>query len=110
MADDPKNPQNPQNPAGPQGQPQMQMQLHIEDAVAQGVYANMAVVHHNETEFVLDFLYVLPQVPKAVVRSRIITSPKHLKRLVSALQDNLTRYEAQFGRLEASGPTMPPMH
>jgi hypothetical protein len=107
MADDPKNPSS----SNPQGAPaQQQMQLHIEDSVAQGVYANMAVVHHNETEFVLDFLYVLPQIPKAVVRSRVITSPKHLKRLVLALQDNLTRYEAQFGRLEASGPTLPPMH
>ncbi len=100
MADDPKTPQAHQH----------QMQLHIDDTIAQGIYSNMAMVHHNETEFVLDFMYVLPQVPKAVVRSRIITSPKHLKRLVAALQDNLVRYEAQFGRLEPSGPTMPPMH
>ncbi len=90
--------------------PQVQMQLQIDDATANGIYANMALVHHNETEFVLDFLYVLPQVPKAVVRSRVITSPKHLKRLLTALQDNLNRYEAQFGRLEASGPIAPPMH
>ena len=104
MPDDPKPPQPPQVPAG-----QVQMQLHIDDAVAPGVYSNLAVVHHNETEFVLDFLYVLPQVPKALVRSRIITSPKHLKRLVAALNEDIQRYEAKFGRLEASGPTTPPM-
>ena len=90
--------------------PQLQLQLHVDDATAQGVYANMAMVNHNETEFVLDFIYVQPQVPKAVVRSRVITSPKHLKRLVAALQENIARYEAQFGKVDVSGPALQPWH
>jgi hypothetical protein len=85
--------------------PQIQIQIQIDDQVAQGIYANMAMVNHNETEFVLDFIYVQPQA-KAQVRSRIITSPKHLKRFLLALQDNVARYEAQFGKLDVgtAGP------
>ena len=94
----------------PQGQPQFQLQLHVDDATAQGVYVNMAMVNHNETEFVMDFIYVQPQVPKAVVRSRVITSPKHLKRLVAAMQDNIARYEQQFGKIDVSGPAPQPWH
>ena len=75
-----------ETPAAPQ---QMQIQLEIDPLTAQGVYANMAMLNHNETEFVIDFIYVQPQVPKAVVRARIINSPKHMKRLLHALQDNV---------------------
>ncbi len=87
--------------------PQVQIQLQIDDAVAQGMYVNMAMVNHNETEFVIDFIYVQPQVPKAVVRARVINSPKHLKRLMHALQDNLAKYEAQYGKIDISGPVPP---
>lgn len=91
--------------------PQVQIQIHIDDATANGVYANMAMVNHGETEFVLDFIFVQPQAPKAQVRSRIITSPRHVKRLLLALQDNVARYEAQFGKIELSGPGGPlPVH
>jgi hypothetical protein len=83
---------------------QIQIQVQIDDQTAQGVYANMAMVNHNETEFVVDFIYVQPQVPKATVRSRVINSPKHIKRLLLALQENIAKYEAQFGRIEV-GPT-----
>jgi len=88
--------------------PQVQIQLEIDQQTAYGIYANMALVNHNETEFVLDFIYVQPQAPKAVVRARVINSPKHMKRLLLALQDNLAKYEAQFGKIDISGP-MPPM-
>ena len=60
----------------------------------------MALVNHTETEFTLDFIYVQPQQPKAKVRSRIITSPKHMKRLVAAMQDNLAKFEAKYGVIE----------
>jgi len=93
-----------ETPAAPQ---QMQIQLEIDPLTAQGVYANMAMLNHNETEFVIDFIYVQPQVPKAVVRARIINSPKHMKRLLHALHDNVAKYEAQFGKIDISGP-MPP--
>ena len=84
--------------------PQMQIQLEIDAQTAQGVYANMAMLNHNETEFVIDFIYVQPQAPKAVVRARIINSPKHMKRLLHALQENVAKYEAQFGKIDVSGP------
>ena len=80
--------------------PQIQIQVQIDDHVAQGVYANMAMVNHNETEFVVDFIYVQPQIPKAQVRARVINSPKHIKRFLLALQENVAKYEAQFGRIE----------
>src|SRR5438309_889421 len=84
--------------------PQMQIQLQIDDNIAQGMYVNMAMLNHNETEFVIDFIYVQPQAPKAVVRARVINSPKHMKRLMMALQDNVAKYEAQFGKIDISGP------
>jgi hypothetical protein len=87
--------------------PQVQIQLEIDPQIANGVYANMALVNHNETDFVLDFIYLQPQGPKAVVRARVINSPKHMKRLLLALQDNVARYEAQFGKIDITGP-MPP--
>src|SRR5689334_18863229 len=94
------------NPPG-QAPQQVQIQLQIEDAIANGAYANMALVNHNETEFVIDFVYVQPQAPKAVVRARVINSPRHMKRLLHALQDNVSKYEAQFGKIDVSG-MLPP--
>lgn len=87
--------------------PPMQIQLEIDAQTAQGMYANMAVLNHNETEFVVDFIYVQPQAPKASVRARIITSPKHAKRLLHAFQENVAKYEAQFGKIDISGPLPP---
>jgi hypothetical protein len=60
----------------------------------------MALVNHTETEFTIDFIYVQPQQPKAKVRSRVITNPKHMKRLLVAMQDNLAKFEAKFGAIE----------
>ncbi len=77
--------------------PETALQIHIDDAVANGTYANMALVNHSDAEFTLDFIYVQPQQPKASVRARVITSPRHMKRLLLAMQDNLARYEARFG-------------
>lgn len=79
--------------------PEVQLQIQLDDEVASGQYANMALVNHTETEFTLDFIYVQPQQPKAKVRSRIITSPKHMKRLLLAMQDNIQKYEAKFGTI-----------
>src|SRR4051794_14659970 len=92
------------SPDKPETPSQVQIQLQIDEQTAQGVYVNMAMVNHNETEFVIDFIYVQPQAPKAVVRARVINSPKHMKRLLHALQDNVAKYEAQFGKIDVSGP------
>ncbi len=83
---------------------EIQLQVQLDDDVAQGVYINMAMVNHTETEFTLDFVFIQPQQPKGKVRSRIITSPKHAKRLLAALQENLGKYEARFGTIDMSGP------
>jgi Protein of unknown function (DUF3467) len=88
----------------PSAPPPVQIQLQIDEQTAQGMYANMAMVNHNETEFVIDFIYVQPQAPKAVVRARVINSPKHMKRFLLALQENVAKYESQFGKIDVSGP------
>src|SRR5512138_3088558 len=85
----------------------IQIQLELDPAVANGVFVNSAFVSHTETEFTLDLIYVQPGPPghpgnalKATVRARAITTPKHLKRLLLAIQDNLSKYEARFGAVE----------
>jgi hypothetical protein len=89
--------------------PEAQLQIQLDDDVADGLYANMALVNHTETEFTLDFIYVQPQQPKARVKSRIITNPKHMKRLLMAMQDNLAKFEAKFGTVVLSEDDSP-MH
>ena len=76
-----------------------QLQIELKEDVAEGVYSNLAVIAHSSSEFVLDFVRVMPGVAKAQVKSRIVMTPEHAKRLAYALQDNLRRYEAQFGEI-----------
>ncbi len=87
----------PEHPTKP---PEIQLQIQLDESVADGHYVNMALVNHTETEFTLDFIYVQPQQPKAKVRSRIITNPKHMKRLILAMQDNVAKYESKFGVIQ----------
>ncbi|MCB4755898.1 MAG: DUF3467 domain-containing protein [Elusimicrobia bacterium] len=96
MPDQPKQPQ--------------QLQVEIDDVTAQGVYCNLAFLTHSEQEFIMDFMFLSPQQPKAKVRSRVITSPKHAKRFLAALMDNIQKYEARFGAipLDTSPPPPPP--
>ena len=75
----------------------MQLQVEMDDATAQGIYANLAGVTHSETEFIFDFLFLQPNQPKAKLRARIISSPVHTKRFLMALQENIKRYEDRFG-------------
>ena len=77
--------------------PSLQLQSEIDENVANGQYVNMALVNHTDTEFTVDFVYVPPRQTRAKVRSRIITSPKHLKRLLATLQEGITRYESRYG-------------
>lgn len=76
-----------------------QLQIELKEEVAQGVYSNLAVIGHSSSEFVLDFVSVLPGLPKAEVRSRVILAPEHAKRLVAALEENIRNYEAVFGSI-----------
>jgi hypothetical protein len=80
--------------------PSFQLQIEIDPATANGAFVNMVFVNHNETEFTLDLVYVQPQAPKGTVRARAITTPKHMKRLLAAIQDNLAKYEARFGVID----------
>ena len=80
------------------------IQIQLDEEMAQGMYSNLAMVNHTDSEFTLDFIYVQPQQPKAKVRARIITSPRHIKRLLEALKDNVSKYEKRFGTIDISGP------
>lgn len=76
------------------------IQVQMDDQVAQGTYANLVLINHSENEFLLDFAFMQPGNPTAKVNTRIISSPKHTKRLLRALQNNLDRYESRFGEIE----------
>lgn len=78
---------------------ELKLEIQIDDDVASGQYINMAVVNHNDSEFVLDCIYVQPQAPKAKVQARLITSPRHAKRLLLALQNNVVSYEQRYGAI-----------
>ena len=80
-------------------QQEVKLEIQLDEDMAQGAYVNLAVVNHNEAEFVADFIFVQPQSPRAKVRSRIILSPQHAKRFMAALQDNINRYEQNFGEI-----------
>ena len=90
---------------------QNENQINIEptEDMAEGTYANLAIITHSNSEFVLDFIRVMPGVPKAKVKSRIIVTPDHAKRLLAALKDNIEKYEAAFGKINQGGgaPTFP---
>ncbi len=93
-----------------QKQQELRIEIQLDEETAQGAYANLAVVNHTDAEFTLDFIFVQPQAPRAKVRSRVITSPRHVKRMIRVLQDNLARYEAQFGPVAIeSGPEQEPV-
>ncbi len=83
----------------------MGMELDLDEAVAQGNYSNLVIISHSTSEFILDFASILPGMPKAKVKSRIILTPEHAKRLLLSLQENITRYESAIGQIEI--PTLP---
>lgn len=74
-----------------------QLNIELSEEVAEGVYANLAVITHSSSEFVLDFIRVMPGVPKAKVKSRIVLTPDHAKRLLAALEDNIAKFEMNNG-------------
>jgi hypothetical protein len=84
------------------GAPQ-QLQIELGEREAEGIYSNLAIITHSPAEFIIDFTRVTPGVPRARVHSRIIMTPQHLKLFVNALQENLERYENQFGEIRVDG-------
>ena len=81
---------------------QMGMDIELDGDVAQGNYSNLAIISHSTSEFILDFAAILPGMPKAKVKSRIILTPEHAKRLLLSLQENIQRYESSVGKINIS--------
>lgn len=87
---------------------QQAINIELTENVAEGTYSNLAVITHSSSEFVLDFIRVMPNVPKAKVQSRIIMTPQHAKRLMRALQDNIQKFESVNGKItENNEPSFP---
>jgi hypothetical protein len=78
---------------------QQQLNIELGDDVAEGIFSNLVMIAHGPEEFILDFIRVMPGVPKARVKSRVVVTAPHAKRLLAALADNIRRYEAQFGEI-----------
>ena len=76
------------------------LNIELSEEIAQGSYSNLAIINHSPSEFVLDFIQMMPGVPKAKVKSRIILTPQHAKRLMKALNDNVSKYEDQHGEIQ----------
>ncbi len=83
---------------------QKQIQIELDEKIAQGEYANFSIVTHSPAEFVLDFARMLPGMPKAKVKSRIIMTPAQTKTLMLILQDNVRKYEGKFGEIKMLKP------
>lgn len=89
---------------------QNQLNIELTEDIAEGTYSNLAVISHSPTEFVVDFIRMMPNVPKAKVKSRIILTPHHAKRLLNALQDNVNKYEALHGSISDNNTPPFPMN
>lgn len=98
MAEQPKKNQN-------------QLNIELPEEVSEGIYSNLAIISHSHSEFVMDFIRMVPNVPKAKVKARIILTPTHAKRLMKALIDNVKKFESQYGVIdEQEHLPFPPMN
>lgn len=77
--------------------------IELSEEIAEGVYSNLAIITHSQAEFIIDFVRILPGIPKGKVKSRIIMTPQHAKRLLFALSENMNKFEANFGEVEVDG-------
>lgn len=87
------------------------LNIELSEEIAEGIYSNLAIISHSNSEFVVDFIRMMPNVPKAKVKSRIVLTPQHAKRLLHALRDNVQKFEMQFGKIdEPEHHQFPPMN
>lgn len=90
---------------------QPKLNIELSEEVAEGIYSNLAIITHSNSEFVIDFVRMMPGMPKANVKSRIILTPEHAKRLYNALRDNINKFEAVNGKIKVpdgvGGAAMP---
>jgi hypothetical protein len=89
---------------------QVNINIELPEDVAEGIYSNLAIITHSNSEFVIDFIRIMPGVPKAKVKSRILLTPQHAKRLMKALKDNMSKYESMHGKVEESEVNAIPMN
>ncbi|PKP21423.1 MAG: DUF3467 domain-containing protein [Bacteroidetes bacterium HGW-Bacteroidetes-19] len=83
--------------------------IHLSEEIAQGVYSNLAIITHSHAEFVVDFVSLMPGIPKGTVRSRIILTPQNAKRLLHALNENIQKFEQKNGQIQDNAPQMIPV-
>lgn len=88
------------NEKQPPQPPQNQINIELTEEIAEGIYSNLAMIAHSNSEFVIDFIRLMPGVPKAKVKSRIVITPEHAKRFLLALKDNIDKYETAFGQIK----------
>ena len=90
---------------------QNSINIELSEEIAEGIYSNLAMIAHSNSEFVIDFIRMMPGVPKAKVKSRIVMTPEHAVRFLAALKDNIERYEESFGAIKDQQQfQMPPMN
>ena len=88
--------------------PEKKINIELGEDVSEGIYSNLAIITHSHTEFVLDFVRLMPGVPKAKVKSRVVLTPQHAKRLMKALGDNIAKFESMHGPIkDIEGPGLP---
>ena len=112
MTDDSANGGGGSRPPKP-GKGPVKLQIKVGDEAAHGVYANLAMVHSNESEFVIDFVFAEPQRPAGHVVSRVVVNPRTAKRLMKGMQEVVRRFEERFGEIplpEPGAPTGPSYH
>lgn len=86
---------------------EQKLNINLTPEMAEGIYANLAIIAHSSSEFVVDFVRMMPGLKQANVKSRIILTPEHAKKLLFALQDNVAKYEKQFGKIQINGNPAP---
>jgi hypothetical protein len=89
---------------------QQQINIELPEDQAEGIYSNLAIISHSPQEFVVDFIRIMPGLPKAKVKARIVITPEHAKRLMKALIENVKKYESQFGHISDKEQPMMPMN
>lgn len=87
-----------------------QINIELDEKIAEGIYSNLAIINHSHSEFVLDFVTLMPGVPKAKVKSRIILTPQHAKRLLGAIAENIQRFEKAHGEIKESDQPQIPLN
>lgn len=91
-------------------QQQGQINIELDEKIAEGIYSNLAIINHSASEFVMDFVTIMPGVPKAKVKSRIVLTPQHAKRFLNALAENIQRFEKAHGEIKDTEQPQVPLN